>query len=121
MALVVNERKLNILELTVCSNTNCGFEEVNRRKLHKQTYCQLISDLEAKGTEVAYTTLEIGSLNWSLPASSHSISSILHSRSLKSTAIPRLTKPSILCLYHIFIIQETLLSAQVKKNHFILT
>ena len=57
MVLEVNERKLNLLELTVCSNSNHGFEEANKRKLLQQTYmyCQLISDLEAKGIEVVYT------------------------------------------------------------------
>ena len=98
-------------KLTVCSNTN-GFEEANKRKLHKQTYCQLISDLEAKGIEVVYTTLSGDSFRsglrlqpWTSPVSSHSVSSITYPRSLKKYCYQDSKEPSktsILCSYHIF-------------------
>ena len=39
MVLEVNERKLNILKLTVCSSTNRGFEEANRRNSISKHTC----------------------------------------------------------------------------------
>ena len=62
IVLKLYERKLQILELTVFSNTlwfQGGTAHV--RKSNKPAYCHLISDLESRGVEVKHITFEIGS------------------------------------------------------------
>ena len=58
--MLVAERELYLLELTICNNSPTGFSEARRRKDVK--YAPLVLDLEDKGFTVVYITLEIGSL-----------------------------------------------------------
>ena len=53
---------ISLLELTVCSNTPDGFLNARQRKQSKQSYIELLGDLESAGYCVQYETLEIGSL-----------------------------------------------------------
>ena len=52
---------ISLLELTVCSNTPDGFLNARQRKQSKQSYIELLGDLESAGYCVQYETLEIGS------------------------------------------------------------
>ena len=53
----INERKLHILYLTVCSNTPHGFKEARTRKLHKP----LITDLETMYFPLSYLGCKLSS------------------------------------------------------------
>ena len=57
---LVSERELYLLELTICNNSPTGFSEARRR--NDVQYAPLVLDLEDKGFSVVYITLEIGSL-----------------------------------------------------------
>ena len=48
--------------LIVCSRAQRGFEEAKSGNIHKPSQCQLATDLEYKGLQVVYTTLEVGAL-----------------------------------------------------------
>ena len=84
---------IKISELTVCSNTQRGFDEARSRKRNKHAYIQLISDLEAKGFKVNYSTIEIGSLGHYTSGATNAISGLMPTT---------LGKVSIACSYHIF-------------------
>ena len=88
---------IKISELTVCSNTQRRFDEARSRKINKHAYIQLISDLEAKGFEVNYLTIEIGSLGHYASGATNAISDLLPTLSIWKR--PRKTmKTSILPL-----------------------
>ena len=53
---------VNILELTIPTNTREAVQAARKRKSEKPLYLQLISDLEDRGLSVSFGTLEIGSL-----------------------------------------------------------
>ena len=57
---LVSERELYLLELTICNNSPTGFSEAQRR--NDVQYAPLVLDLEDEGFSVVYVTLEIGSL-----------------------------------------------------------
>ena len=46
--------EINLLELTVCSNTVEGFSGARARKQSKQVYIELVGDLEASGYSTTY-------------------------------------------------------------------
>ena len=101
MAMRINKRKIHILELTVCSNTPRGFDEARTWKLHKPSYYHLISDLETRGVEVSYTTLEIGSLMGITIKVLQSFSPNL-SKASASSILQKLARVSIDCFFNIF-------------------
>ena len=85
---------IKISELTVCSNTQRGFDEARSRKINKHAYIQLIS---AKGFKVNYLTIEIGSLGHYASGATNAISDLLPTLSIWKR--PRKTmKTSILPL-----------------------
>ena len=104
VVLKLNERKLHILELTICSNTQRGFEEARQRKTNKTSYCHLITDLERRGVEVRYATLEIGSLGHHQHLAAKALQTTLPelSRSYSTSILDNLGKVAIACSYHIF-------------------
>ena len=59
---LVSERELYLLELTICNNSPTGFSEARCR--NDVQYAPLVLDLEDKGFSVVYITLEIGSLGY---------------------------------------------------------
>ena len=100
----INERKLHILELTICSNTPHGFEQARTRKLHKPSYCHLITDLETRGVEVTYTTLEIGSLGHYKLHAIKDLQSFFSnlSKVSASSILQKLARVSVGCSFNIF-------------------
>ena len=68
---------IKISELTVCYNTQTGFDEARSRKRNKLAYTQLISDLEAKGFKINYSTIEIGSLKQYSSGATDAISGLM--------------------------------------------
>ena len=68
---------VKISELTVCSNTQRGFDEARSRKRNNHAYIQLISDIEAKGFKVNYSTIEIGSLGHYASGATNAISGLM--------------------------------------------
>ena len=97
-------RSLRILELTVCSNTQRGFEEARSRKLHKPVYCQLVADLECRGLQVAYTTLEVGALGHYRPQAVKTLQTMVPDmpRGVAFHILRELGKVAISCSLHIF-------------------
>ena len=95
---------IKISELTVCSNTQRGFDEARSRKRNKLAYTQLISDLEAKGFKVNYLTIEIGSLGHYTSSATNAISGLMPALSTARVKLMLATlgKVSIACSYHIF-------------------
>ena len=85
-------------------NPQRGFDEARSRKRHKLAYTQLISDLEAKGFKVSYSTVEIGSLGHYTSSATNAITGLmlaLPTARVKLMLAP-LGKVSIACSYHIF-------------------
>ena len=95
---------IKISELTVCSNTQRGFDEARSRKRNKHAYIQLISDLEAKGFKVNCSTIEIGSLSHCTSGATNAISGLMPALSTarEKLMLATLGKVSIGCSYHIF-------------------
>ena len=58
---------VNLLELTIPTNTYEALQVARSRKSEKPTYLQLVSDLEDCGLSVSFQTLEIGSLGHFTP------------------------------------------------------
>ena len=67
VAMSNKEKKFQILELTICTNTDKNFASARSFKHSKPNYIQLVADLKMKGYTVMFDTLEIGSLgHWSI-------------------------------------------------------
>lgn len=66
---ILREKEVLLLELTVPHNSLDSISNAHRRKEGKENYCSLLSDLEAKRFSAAYQAIEIGSLGHSLPRS----------------------------------------------------
>ena len=66
-----------ILELTVYSSTQRGFEEARSGKMHKPSNCQLATDLECRDLQVFYSTLEIGALDHYRPQAVKTLQTIV--------------------------------------------
>ena len=98
---------IKISELTVCSNTQRGFDEARSRKRNKLAHIQLISDLEAKGFKVNYSTIEIGSLGATnaISGATNAISGLMPALSTARVKLMLATlgKVSIACSYHNYI------------------
>ena len=62
LVIIDNHDSIRILELTVPSNTPDGLKNARDRKQNKQEYGSLLTDIEVKGWNVTYDTIEIGSL-----------------------------------------------------------
>ena len=71
---VIQDGKIRMLELTVCGNTSEALKAANTRKSRKLDYLHLVSDLQNKGWEVDYQTIEIGALGHHLPSAPASLS-----------------------------------------------
>ena len=69
--------EINLLELTVCSNTVEGFSGARARKQSKQVYIEVVGDLEASGYSTTYDTIEIGSLGHYIPATRKALNSFV--------------------------------------------
>ena len=95
---------IKISELTVCSNTQRGFDEARSRKRNKPAYIQLISDLEAKGFKVNYSTIEIGSLGHYTSDATNAVSGLMPTLSTARVRLVLATmgKVSFACSDHIF-------------------
>ena len=59
---VLHHNSIRFLELTVCGNNLNAMKKAQKRKLNKPNYLQLVSDLQRRGLQSHYTTLEIGAL-----------------------------------------------------------
>ena len=59
---IVKDDEVRMLELTICINTQSGFENSRVRKQSKSNYIALANDLEACGYSADLVTLEVGSL-----------------------------------------------------------
>ena len=77
-------RTLHILELIGCSSTQRGFEEARSRRLHEPSYCQLAAELECRGIQVVYTTLEVGALGHYRPQAVKTLQTMIPDLSLKA-------------------------------------
>ena len=61
---VLHHNSIRFLELTVCGNNLNAMKKVQERKLNKPNYLQLVSDLQRRGLQSHYATLEIGALGY---------------------------------------------------------
>ena len=64
---LIEDLSVNLLELTIPTNTYEALQAAKNRKLEKPLYLQLVSDLEDRGLSVSFLTLEIGSLGHFTP------------------------------------------------------
>ena len=62
LVVVENQNTMRILELTIPTNTLDGLRNARERKQNKPEYGTLLTDLETRGWNVSYDTIEIGSL-----------------------------------------------------------
>ena len=57
------------MELTVPSNTSESLRQVHTRKIAKENYQMLQTDLEDKGIKTSFITVEVGALGHSMQSS----------------------------------------------------
>ena len=101
--------EINLLELTVCSNTVEGFSGARARKQSKQVYIELVGDLEASGYSTTYDTIEIGSLGHCTPATRKALNSFVQgclSKSQSALLFRNLARTAISCSYSIYISRD---------------
>ena len=70
---IINSDKVIMLELTVPNNTSESLHQARSRKMGKENYQMLQSDLEDMGLSTNFVTVEIGALGHSFPSSSSSL------------------------------------------------
>ena len=100
---LIEDLSVNLLELTVPTNTNEALLAARKRKSEKPLYLQLVSDLEDRGLSVSFETLEIGSLGHYTPCAVKCLTSTFSmSKRLAKNILSKLSKISIACSYHIF-------------------
>ena len=73
---LIEDLSVNLLELTIPTNTYEALQAARSRKSEKPTYLQLVSDLEDRGLSVSFQTLEIGSLGHFTPHAVKCLTSI---------------------------------------------
>ena len=96
----LDRRLVNLLELTIPTNTYKALQAARIRKSEKPLYLQLVSDLEDRGLSVSFQTLKIGSLGHITP---YAVKYLTSTFSLsKQHVLSKLSKISIACSYHIF-------------------
>ena len=64
---IINSDKVIMLELTVPNNTSESLHQARSRKMGKENYQMLQSDLEDMGLLTNFVTVEIGALGHSFP------------------------------------------------------
>ena len=100
---LIEDLSVNLLELTVPTNTNEALLAARKRKSEKPLYLQLVSDVEDRGLSVSFGTLEIGSLCHYTPCAVNCLTSTFSmSKQLAKNILSKLSKISIACSYHIF-------------------
>ena len=100
---LIEDLSVNLLELTIPTNTYEALQAARSRKSEKPTYVQLVSDLEDRGLSVSFQTLEIGSLSHFTPYAVKCLTSTFSlSKQHARTILSKLAKVSIACSYHIF-------------------
>ena len=67
--ILISKNRLKLIELPVSHNSPESLSNARHRKSQKETYLQVLSDLEVKGIASQLHTIEIGSLGQWLPSS----------------------------------------------------
>ena len=100
---LIEDLSVNLLELTVPTNTNEALLAARKRKSEKPLYLQLVSDLEDRGLSVSFETLEIGYMGHFTPCAVKCLTSTFSmSKQLAKNILSKLSKIPIACSYHIF-------------------
>ena len=97
---LIEDKMVYILELTVPSNNKEALHAAYLRKSNKSFYLEVINELEDRDLSVVYKTLEIGSLgHWE----THAIRAIpnIDKKSAKDTLL-KMSETAIACSYYIF-------------------
>ena len=108
--ILLQEKSIKLLELTVCGNTTEGFANARSRKQTKQDYISLLNDLESTGYTVSYDTIEVGSLGHCTHLTQRALRCFAPSslsKSQHSELIKRLARTSISCSHTIFMARES--------------
>ena len=93
--MLIEDKMVYILELTVLSNNKEALYAVYLRKSNKSSYLEVINDLEDRDLSVVYKTLEIGSLGHQAIRSLTAIHNI-DKKSAKDTLL-KMSKTTIAC------------------------
>jgi len=99
---LVSESSISMLELTVPTKSHQAIQAARGRKMNQPNYEQLIGNLENRGLNVSFRSVEIGSLGH---YERHAIHCICHTFNLPkcdaSQILLKLARTSVSCSYHI--------------------
>ena len=101
---IIQDKTVKLLELTVPANTLENIANARMRKQTKQNYISLLTDLEAAGFSANLDTLEIGSLGHFTKEAITTFHAIHEAQNRRSTAnlLHKLSKIAVACSAHIF-------------------
>ena len=101
---IVEADEIKMLELTICINTQSGFENSHVRKQSKSHYIALANDLDAAGYSSDLMTLEVGSLGHFTKDAINSLQYTVPaiSKAVANFILLELAKITILCSFQLF-------------------
>ena len=109
VAIWPDSKVINVLELTVSTNTTDGLDQGRTRKQLKQEYLSLVGDLEGKGRKTSYDIVEIASLGHITESSCEAVSDFFPSVTLRKLHHSLLVaaRVSVSCSHQIFLAHKS--------------